>query len=144
MPSTFSQRTYGLDDTHTDRYRAVAAASQVWRDPAATELTDKRWNQIWRNHLLVESIRQHEPGLLGSEIVVHHPLDTRCASTIESYAQFLTRPADTFGSFTLGHIVDTWRPLLTSPSQTKWISDFGDRYLNLGLSNDAWAKRQRQ
>ena len=141
LTEPFSQRTYGLDDHHTERYRKVATASTVWHDPAAIELTDKRWNQVWRNHLLVESIRQAEPGLLGCEIVVHHPNDDRCRTAIEGYREFLASPDDTFGSFTLGQIVSAWKKLITTPAQRKWLNDFQDRYLNLELSQEAWNQR---
>lgn len=140
LTEPFSQKTYGLDDEHSERYRAVARRSKVWLDPHDAALTDKRWNQIWRNHLLVESIRQHEPGLLGNEIVVHHPLDTRCATNINSYRAFLSDPA-TLGAFTLEDIVTTWKPLLNTAGQRRWLRDFTDRYLNLELSQAAWAER---
>ena len=138
LTEPFSQRTYGLGDRHTDRYRAVATASQVWRDPTTETLTDKQWNQIWRNHLLVESIRQSEPGLLGYAIVVHHPDDMHCAASIGGYEGFLVDPAASFRSFTLDRIVATWMPMLANVEQQRWLRDFNDRYINLDLSQAAW------
>ena len=100
-------------------------------DPA---LTDIRWNQIFRNHLLVESIRQREPGLLGCEIVVHHPYDSRCVATVAAYRILLSEPDDTFSSFTLADIITAWRPLVASTKHRQWLVDFDDRYMKLELS----------
>ena len=141
LTEPFSQKIYGLDDHHAKRYREVARRSDVWRDPDAVELTDKRWNQVWRNQLLVESIRQHEPGLLGCEVVVHHPLDERCAKNVEGYAGFLNNPGETLVRHSLDHIVTLWEPLLRTEAERRWLGDFADRYLNLHLSEAAWTAR---
>jgi hypothetical protein len=144
LTEPFSQVAYGTDpnDARTATYRAVARRSTVWTDPDAPRLADKRWNQLWRNHLLVESIRQHEPGLLGCQIVVHHPLDERCTLAIESYRTFLADPDTTFRALNLGQIVATWRALVQRPAERSWLRDFEDRYLNLKLSETDWANRQ--
>ena len=134
LTEAFSQKRYGHDDHHADRYRAVARKSRVWRDPEDRALSDIRWNQIWRNHLLVESIRQHEPRLLGCEIVVHHPDDARCATAIAGYRELLQDADGIFGSLTLAEIVTAWRPLVAGTKHRSWLVDFADRYLNLGLS----------
>lgn len=134
LTEPFSQRTYGSNDHHTERYRAVARRSAVWIDPMAESLTDKRWNQIWRNHLLVESIRQTEPGLLGCEMVVHHPLDSRCTAAIAGYTAHLATPEDSLRTLTLDTIVSTWSSLVVTDADRQWLADFADRYLNLELS----------
>ncbi len=132
LSEPFSQRTYGVDDDHAERYRAVASTSKMWIDPLAATLTDVRWNQIWRNHLLVESIRHHEPGLLGCQVVVHHPDDTRCTTAIAGYTEHLTEADQSFRAFTLRDIVDAWRPLVSGDDE-QWLVDFTDRYLHLHL-----------
>ena len=136
LTEPFSQTVYGErpDDPRTESYRAVARNSQVWLDPEEQLLTDRRWNQVWRNHLLIESIRQREPGLLGCEIIVHHPLDTRCATACADYSEFLANPDDTFRVLTLSRIVETWRPLLRRAAERRWLGDFADRYVRLELS----------
>ncbi|MCE9621863.1 MAG: hypothetical protein K8R99_05905 [Actinomycetia bacterium] len=141
LTEPFSQRTYGLNDKRTKRYRGVASASSVWLDPTNESLAYKPWNQLWRNHLLVESIRQREPGLLGCEIVVHHPLDDRCAEAVRDYRDFLNDTAVTFDSFGLDQVVNTWRPLLLRSAQREWLKSFDDRYINLALSETAWDLR---
>jgi hypothetical protein len=93
------------------------------------------------NQLLVESIRQHEPGLLGCEVVVHHPLDERCAKNVERYASFLNNPGETLVRHSLDHIVTLWEPLLRTEADCRWLGDFADRYLNLHLSEAAWTAR---
>ena len=134
LTEAFSQKRYGHDDHHANRYRAVAMNSRAWRDPTDPALTDMRWNQIWRNHLLVESLRQHEPGLLGCEIVVHHPDDARCAAAIAGYRNLLSEADGTFSPLTLADIIKAWRPLVASTKHRRWLVDFEDRYLNLELS----------
>ena len=141
LTEPFSQKSYGLDDHHTDRYREVARRSDAWRDPDDRTLTDKRWNQVWRNQLLVESIRQRQPDLRGCEVVVHHPLDERCANNVDDYARFLTDPNETLRRYSLNHIVAAWNLLLHMDAQHRWLSDFADRYLNLHLSEAAWSGR---
>jgi len=139
LTEPFSQKVYGLDDHHTERYREVARLSDAWRDPDCVELTDERWNQVWRNQLLVESIRQREPDLLGCEVVVHHPLDERCASNVTEYSQFLNEPVETLVRHSLDQIVTVWEPLLRTDAERRWLNDFADRYLNLELSDGSWA-----
>jgi len=141
LTEPFSQKVYGLDDRHAERYRDVARRSDVWLNPDDPELVDIRWNQVWRNQLLVESIRQNQPGLLGCEVVVHHPLDERCANNVDSYAGFLTDPDETLIRHPLDNIVAVWTPLLRTELQRQWLSDFAHRYLNLHLSEAAWANR---
>lgn len=144
LTEPFSQAVYGADpaDKRTATYRAVARRSTVWNDPEDPRLADRKWNQLWRNHLLVESIRQREPGLLGSQVVVHHPLDERCTSVIDGYGSFLADQEGTFRALDLGHIVTTWRRLVRRPAERSWLRDFEDRYLNLALSETDWANRQ--
>ena len=134
LTEPFSQRTYGANDHHTETYRGVGRRSSVWIDPMADSLTDKRWNQLWRNHLLVESIRQFEPGVLGCEIVVHHPSDSRCTESIAGYAAHLVAPDQSLRALTLDTIVATWSDLVSTEADRQWLADFADRYLNLELS----------
>lgn len=141
LTEPFSQKAYGLDDHHTDRYRQVARQSDVWRDPDDPDLTDKRWNQVWRNQLLVESMRQRQPELLGCEVVVHHPHDERCVNNVERYSELLNDASETLVRYSLDHIVTLWEPLLGTDAQRRWLADFTDRYLNLQLSETAWASQ---
>lgn len=140
LTEPFSRKRY-----HTECYREVAARSSVWLDPADPALATTRWNQIWRNQLLVESIRQQpdaDPSLLGFAIVVHHPRDTRCADITREYQKFLTPPGDSFKVLTLEDIIEEWQPLVFHTTQVNWLMDFYDRYLNLKLSEDAWQERR--
>jgi len=135
LTEPFSPKSYGMNDSHTETYRGVARQSAVWRDPMEEGLADPRWNQIWRNHLLVESIRQHEQGSLGWQIVVHHEQDKRCALYVGEYKKFLADPDQSFRHFTLRDLVTKWCPLLYDECHLRWLNDFEDRYLNLSLSD---------
>jgi len=133
LTEPFSQRTYGANDHHTVTYRTVGRRSSVWIDPMADSLTDKRWNQLRRNHL-VESIRQTEPRVRGCEIMVHHPLDSRFTESIAGYAAHLVAPNESLRLLTLDTIVATWADLISTKVDRRWLADFADRYLNLELS----------
>jgi hypothetical protein len=134
LTEPFSQKRYD-----TDRYREVAQASAVWQHPAASELADIRWNQVWRNHLLVESIRQ-QPGnedLLGYALVVHHPKDERCTLATGAYSELLD-DRSSFRALDLAQIVERWRPILEHHDASPWLDDFEARYVDLDLSASAW------
>jgi hypothetical protein len=134
LTEPFSPKSYGLNDHRTATYRRIAGKSAVWSDPMDDRLTDRRWNQVWRNHLLVESIRQQEQGLRGCQVIVHHEEDHRCAKNVSQYRDFLVEPDQTFRCLTLGKLVTTWRQLLSGMHHLRWLDDFEDRYLNLSLS----------
>jgi hypothetical protein len=130
----------------TDRYREVAARSSVWIDPTNPDLSRVGWNQIWRNHLLVEAIRQQPdapPDLLAYAMVVHHPQDKRCIKVTEGYGELLAAPHESFIVLTLAEIVDACQPLVTNTMHAAWLGDFADRYLNLDLSEEAWLAAPR-
>ena len=136
LTEPFSQRHYD-----TPRYRSVAKASTVWRDPQDLDLADQRWNQLWRNQLLVEAMRQQRdaaPDLRGVAVVVHHPDDIRCHDTVAAYRRFLTSPGTSFLALPLDVIAAAWRPLVSGSSYAPWLKDFEDRYINLFLSAEAW------
>jgi hypothetical protein len=137
LTEKFTPKVYGCGNDQENIYRDVAKKSQVWLNPMDADFLNKDRNQIWRNHLLVESIRQSEPNLLGSQIVVHHPLDKGCSENIEKYSSFLSDPDATFRGYTLSHLVATWRPLLDKPEYRAWLNDFEARYLRFELSDEA-------
>jgi len=139
LTEPFSRKKYD-----TPRYREVAAKSSVWADPTSPELARVAWNQVWRNHLLVEAIRQQpeaDADLLGYAIVVHHPADERCIRATDGYRALLAPPPESFLVLTLTEIVETWQPVVAQTAHVEWLGDFTDRYLNLELSEDAWSAR---
>lgn len=105
LTASFSPKSYGLNDHHSETYRRVAQLSTVWRDPMEKRLVDPHWNQLWRNHLLVESIRHQEPGLLGCQVIVHHEQDKRCAAHVGRYEEFLADAEQSFRHYTLRELV---------------------------------------
>lgn len=135
LTEPFSRKRYD-----TDRYREVAHASTVWASPASAELSDPEVNQLWRNQLLVEAIRQQpgaDPNLLGISAVVHHPKDTRCPRDIARYRALLA-DEHSFFDLPLDVIVETWKPIVAATEHEPWLRDFEDRYLRLELSEAAW------
>jgi hypothetical protein len=135
LTEPFTRATFGCDDHRATAYRAVGSKSDVWIDPLHEGLSDAAWNQLWRNHLLVEAVRQNEPELLGCQVVVHHPDDARCKVSIAEYSKHLADAANSLRAITLRDIVDAWRPLVKGTRHSAWLNDFEDRYLKLELSD---------
>ena len=130
LTEPFSQQHYD-----PPRYREVARRSEVWTDPEDLSLADTKWNQLWRNQLLVEAVRQQpdaDAGLRALSVVVHHPGDQRCRDSIDGYRRHLSPAGSaTFLDLPLDAIVEAWAPLVSGTSHEGWLRDFEDRYLRL-------------
>lgn len=120
------------------KYRQVCRASDVWLDPDAFELADKRWNQIWRNQMLAEKIRMTEGFTRSLQIVLHHPLDASPQIICDKYSKFLARPQQSLKCIDLTELLTKWRQLPSFADHKNWLADFEARYLNLRLSEAAF------
>lgn len=98
------------------------------------QLADPRWNQLWRNHLLVEAHRQPPApdGTKGMLALVRHPLDERCEGDARHYRSLLTEPG-AFLDWPLDMVIDRW--LDVAPDRARpWLEAFRLRYLDLDVS----------
>lgn len=122
----FSQREYD-----SERYRALTErAGSPWAS-SPPELADQRWNQLWRNHLLVEAVRTHPDaphGTNGKLLVVHHPDDPSMGEAFARYRRFLRNDHDPL-VLDLGDLIRCLRRAELGPGATRWIDDLERRYL---------------
>ena len=122
------------------RYREIARASRVFRDPDSLELGDVRWNQLWRDHLLVQAHVQHPSApevLTGRLVVVHHPADSRCLAALAGYRGLLA-PGAAIENWPLDWLVERWADHARVEEHHRWVDALRDRYVDLSLSDEAW------
>lgn len=137
LTDTFSEHDY---DGPTYR-RFTECEPSLWRRDAWPYLASSRWNQLWRNHLLVESLCRHRTpahGTRGRLVLVHHPGDAAISAVIDRYRSFLTSADDTFRAWALDWLIDAWEPVAESEPERRWLADFRRRYLTLAASQEAW------
>ena len=118
------------------RYRSLTEAEGSPWSGSPPELADPRWNQLWRDQLLVEAVRRHPQnphGRRGWLALVHHPGDPAIGGAVADYRRFL-RDGSSLLEWPLDLLIDTFLGAATTPQHTAWLNDFGDRYLNLHLS----------
>ena len=138
LTEPFSQAEYAFDE----RYARWRYQPDWWWRPGAEEaFSDRRFNQLWRNHLLAFSIL-HQPEQVYQEgfcAVVYHDEDVACTKAIEAYRLQLEPWAQsTLLDWPLGHVVERWTDLLQSRAQRDWLNAFRLRYLDLEASRPAW------
>ncbi len=110
----------------------------VWDPARVGELRDRRWYQLWRNHLLVEALRRHDGYSSGRVMVVGHAADPKLPDAVAGYQALLVDPASALGFLTVDQIVEVWSPLVAGTEHEAWLADFNDRYVDLSLSAAAW------
>ena len=137
LTEPFSQKRYGID--HRPAYASwMSRSDSPWIPESGEQVTDLRWNQLWRNHMLATSLVEDEasPYEFGVPIVVHHPLDARGVEAVIGYRELLHDPTS-IATFDLRQIIDRWRALSTAHEDRRWIDRFDVRYLQLALSERA-------
>lgn len=132
LTEPFSQQHYDWD-----RYVAHSAFDPaVWTTVETPVLGDRRWSQLWRNHLLARAETHAHPEVgPATVLVVHHPDDPHCQANVGGYRGLLATP-DTVRAVDLRQIVDALADLVQGDViQQRWLRDLEDRYLNLHLSD---------
>jgi hypothetical protein len=136
LADSFSQFPYDRP-----RYRMLTERTgSPWKPASWPELAQGRWNQLWRDHLLVEALRTHPQaphGIRGRIMLVLHPADVQALETVERYKEFLVRPADELQVLTLDRLLDTWVAVADSDEERNWLAALRRRYLNLSESESA-------
>lgn len=144
LTEPFSQKSYEFKDGYS-RWRS--SSDWWWRGRAKHFFPDKRYNQLWRNHLLAFAMLHQKDAAYDEAFcaVLYPEEDTSCADAIQAYRQRL-RPETrhTLLEWTLGDVIDTWQGLATGRVQRKWLADFRLRYLDLKKSEAAWDAYQRE
>jgi len=138
LTEPFSQAAYAFDERYA-RWRA--RPGWWWRPGAEQVFSDRRFNQLWRNHLLAFSML-HQPEQVYQEgfcAVVYHDEDTGCTRAMDAYrAQLEPGSESTLLDWPLGHVVERWTGLLQSREERDWLNAFRLRYLDLEASRPAW------
>ena len=133
LTEPFSQKAY---DTPT--YQELTAMEGSPFDPQRRgELVDARWNQLWRNHLLVQAVKAHPStpsGTVGWLAVVRHPLDEDAAEAVAGYQRLLVDPAASSIDWRLDELVATWADAVHDGPHREWLDELTTRYLDLEAS----------
>ncbi len=116
-----------------EEYRRWMTKDAPWRPDMSGQVSEMKYNQLWRDHLLAWSLLRHRDSRYaeGRLTVVHHPEDLRCRDVIEGYRALL-RDEMTFSAFDLAAVAEAWKPLAG-----EWLSKFELRYLKLDSSKGA-------
>ncbi len=132
---------------HKQSYqRLTERDGSLWRRDAWATMSRSEWNQLWRNHLLVEALCRHsrpQHGTRGRSILIRHPGDLGVAAVVEQYRSFLTAPDDTFSDWPLDRVVDAFAGVCIGEHEASWIQSFRLRYLDLAASEPALLDRCR-
>jgi hypothetical protein len=131
LSEPFSQKDYDWAKyLVTDAFSAGA-----WNTADAAQLGDRRWSQLWRDHLLAVQHGLGKPELgEPAVLVVHHPRDDHCVRSVDGYRKLLSNP-ESCQAIDLARIVEALRPMVaTQPTHQKWLQRFEERYLWLELS----------
>ena len=131
LTEPFSQQSYDWP-----KYLGHAAFSRsIWATGDGEQLGDKRWSQLFRNHLLgVAETAAHHLGPIAL-LVVHHPLDPTCGANVDEYRRLLVDP-DGVRGVDLAEITNVLERLVASEADRAWLAEIQDRYLNLQLSDE--------
>lgn len=135
LTEPFSARAYD-----TGRYRELTELpGSPWPPRSWSRLADTRWNQLWRNHLLVEAVRRH-PGspITGPArlLVVRHPGGHECQRALSGY-RALTNGDGVLVDLPLDRLDDVIGPALTADHEQRWWAAFRQRYVDLSGSAGA-------
>lgn len=136
LSESFGEMAY-----ESDRYLELTSEPDApWRPDAHDTLRTARFNQLWRNHLLVDALRRHpaEPYDAGMLAVVHHPGDTDGSRLVTQYRDLLRDPDQSFADWRLDTVLDRWRSAEVETAHREWLSRFAARYLELDGSAEAW------
>ena len=107
------------------RYEAVADSSGSFRNEAREQLRRKPLQQIWRDHLLAESMLLADDGWGHGQFVFLYPAgNAACGSAVSQYRYCLDKD-DTFAPWTLEDLARH----ISAQGAGPWIDAFSDRYL---------------
>ncbi len=126
--------------------RLTECDGSLWRRDAWPTMSLSEWNQLWRNHLLVDALCQHPRsphGKYGHSVLVRHPSDPGVATVVAKYRSFLVSPDASFCDWPLDTLVDAFSSACVTDDERAWIDAFRLRYLDLAASEEAWRQRSR-
>lgn len=138
LTEPFSQKAYDM----LSYQRLTAMVGSPFDPLHRAELVDARWNQLWRNHLLVQAVKAHPStpsGTVGWLAVVRHPLDQDAAEAVAGYQRLLVDPAASFIDWRLDELVASWADIVRDGPHREWLDQLTTRYLDFHASERASA-----
>lgn len=132
LTEQFSAKVYALDSRPAYRRYSEAPGSPFALDRLEA-LTDARWNQLWRNQMVCEAIKDEEQRDHAEQVVVFPDDMGDTADLVQQYASLLARPA-AVRAMTLSATVNALRAG-ADREDTEWLRAFRTRYVDLGLSS---------
>lgn len=121
----YHENLKGKAARHRSRYEQVAEMMGCFKRGTLTQLCVQPLQQIWRDHLLMGSLR-HQGGFDDGFFVFLYPKDNQeCADAVRAYRACLSA-SDTFEEWTLERV----GAAIKSCTHAGWIDSFIDRYLN--------------
>jgi hypothetical protein len=121
-------------------WRRTKLATSPWPEASWPRLIDQDINQIWRKHLLVETIRNHHSSnwAAGHLMVITHPLDRDYHKTLQAYQDLLKNEVQNFSELPLDRLLNLWDQAVIRQADREWLSQFRRRYLDLSESEPAF------
>lgn len=114
------------------RYEEVADQSKCFKAEARDRLRGKPLQQIWRDHLLAESMLQANETWNSGLFVFLYPAQNRpCETALNDYQKCLAK-RDTFAAWTLETLADR----IDAQGAGPWIEAFRERYLRFNKLPD--------
>ncbi len=137
LTEQFSPKVYALDSK--PQYGAQTHREGSAFDPSkAHELTDSRWNQLWRNQMLAEAVAVVD-GLNHAEQLVIFPVDAgKTSDLVGQYADLLARPSAVI-PMTLTDVMRALDPH-AGRDDREWLDAFTTRYVDLEASADIFTQ----
>jgi len=140
LTEPFSQKAYSFEERYATWMRGHPA-EWWWSPESEKEFSDKEYNQLWRNHLLVFAVlHQSVPAFSeGTCAVVYPSGDKQCGHAVRAYRKLLLPAGEaTLVEWPLELLYDSWSAGLASDPQREWLERFHSRYLDLAASESAW------
>lgn len=142
-------------------YREVAHRIGLWLgvDDEKSALKQTAGWQLWRNHMLIELMKEHinNSGATQKPVkntylwVIHHEQDENCVPSMQRYADCLQDPDARFRADNLSDICSVWRKHVETSEDSAWLACFHERYVDLSGSEpdfdrilSAFGKRRRK
>jgi hypothetical protein len=117
-----------------------------WVPGAEKHFSDKKYNQLWRNHLLAFALR-HQPESPYSEAftaVLSHQRDTVCKNALVAYRKYLLPEGRaTLLEWSLDDLINRWLARVDTRETISWLHSLRLRYLDLEASEAEWQLMRR-
>lgn len=138
LTEPFTDKSYPFHEGYS---RWMKAPGWWWRKGSESEFPNKKFNQLWRNHLLAFAMLKQEPPryVQAHAAVLYHDDDISCPKAMKTYRSVLLPKAqETLLDWPLSIVLETWQNLLETAEQKSWFVDFRLRYWALDASKEAW------